>query len=231
MRVVFLFSILILMALISCKQGNEPVVDALGLNYFPLTKGDYRVYDVEEINYNLDGSIDTSTFQLREEIGEELPWQDGKAYRLENYMKVSEMSPWVADSVWSVRRNNYHLVVVENNVPVIILSFPVNEGKKWDGNALNTKESDEFFMENVGMPYLSGNQDYPKTLTMYREDFLDPIQITRDNYHMQVFADRIGMIYRIDKDIQYCDPTQCNDQGIIEYGRVVEYTLNEYMVE
>ena len=199
----------------------------MGYDYFPLAADDYRLYQLQEINYNLDGSIDTTNYQLKEIVTEELVIDDETSFRLDRYRRAIETDPWVIDSVWSARVNSYQAIVVENNVSIIKLSFPVTEDRRWDGNAMNAKEFDEFKMINVGSTYLVDEKEYPRSLEMLKEELLDPIQITNDDYHLEVFSENIGLIYKLDIDKKYCNPVDCTEPGIIEQGKLVEQKIIE----
>lgn len=199
----------------------------MGYDYFPLAVDDYRLYQVQEINYNVDGSIDTSNYQLMEIVTDESVSAGETSFRLDRYRRVLETDPWIIDSVWSARINTYQAIVVENNVPIIKLSFPVYEDRHWDGNAMNAREFDEFKMINVGSTYLVDDKEYPNSLEMFKEKKLDPIQITNDDYHLEVFSKNIGLIYKLDIDKIYCNPVDCIEPGVIEQGKVVEQKLLE----
>ena len=205
--------------MIGCNELLPPDPARLGYDYFPLAADDYRLYQVQEINYNVDGSIDTTNYQLKEIVTEELVIDDETSFRLDRYRRAVETDPWVIDSVWSARVNSYQAIVVENNVPIIKLSFPVMEDRRWDGNAMNAREFDEFKMINVGSTYFMGEKEYPSSLEMFEEELLDPIQITNDDYHLEVFSKNIGLIYKLDIDKKYCNPVDCTEPGIIEQGK------------
>jgi len=180
------------------------------------------------INYNPDGSSDTTDYQLKEEVVDSITVADETTYRLNRYRRENEFQPWAIDLVWSARINTYQAIIVENNIPIIKLSFPVKEDRRWDGNAMNAREFDEFKMVNVDTSFLVDDQEYPNSLEMFKEDLIDPLQITNDNYHMEVFSKGTGLIYKLDIDKKYCNPVDCAEPGIILEGKVVEQKLIEF---
>ena len=211
---------------LGCNELLPPDSERLGYDYFPLAASDYRLYQVQEINYNLDGSIDTINYQLREIITDESVKGDETSFRLDRYRRTIEADPWVIDSVWSARINTYQAIVVENNVPIIKLSFPVKEDKSWDGNAMNAREFDEFEMINVGLTYQIDDKEYPNSLEMLKEFFQDPAQITKDDIQLEVYSKDIGLIYSLDIYKIYCSPIDCSEPSIDE-GKIVEQKLLE----
>ena len=140
-----------MMLIIGCNELLAPEPERLGYEYFPLVIGDYRIYEVEVINYNLDGTVDTTNYQLKEIVADSSLVGGGTSYRLDRYRRADAAVAWVIDSVWSARLNTYQAIVVEHNVPIIKLSFPLAEDRRWDGNAMNTFDFDEFKIKNLGM--------------------------------------------------------------------------------
>jgi hypothetical protein len=212
---------------LGCNELLPPDPERLGYDYFPLAADDYRLYQVQEINYNLDGSIDTINYQLKEIVTEESVIADETSFRLDRYKRPTEADPYVIDSVWWARKNTYQAIVVEHNVPIIKLSFPLKEDRRWDGNAMNTRDFDEFRMINVGTTYMVDEKEYPNSLEMFKEELLDPLKITNDIIHLEVFSKDVGLIYKLDIDKKYCNPVDCSEPGIIEQGKVVEQKLLE----
>ena len=92
---------------------------------------------------------------------------------------------------------------------------------------MNARDYDEFKMVNLGKSFNLDDNTFDSTVELVKEEILPPVQSFTDNYHKEIFARGIGMIYRIDIDRQYCPPEQCMP-GQIEFGLEVEYKLKEY---
>lgn len=204
-----------------CNELLAPEPERLGYEYFPLTVGEVRTYDVEVINYNLDGSTDTVVYQLKEVVSDSTIIGEEISYRLDRYRRANDQESWLIDSVWSARLNSYQAIVVEHNVPIIKLSFPLSEDRRWDGNAMNALDFDEFKIKNLGMTFQSNGIVYANTLHMFKEDVIDSLQITSDDYHLEVFSEGIGLIFRHDINIKYLE------REIIEQGIVYKQKLSE----
>lgn len=224
-RGIYWFVILPILLTIGCNELTAPEPERLGYNYFPLVIGEYRIYDVEVINYNAVGSIDTITYQLKEVVADSSIIGEETSYRLDRYRRANALESWVIDSVWSARLNTYQAIVVENNVPIIKLSFPLAEDRRWDGNSMNSKDFDEFKIKNLGATYQIDDIEYPNSLEMFKEDLVDPGGFTRKDYNLEVFSAGIGLIYRVDENLKYCQ--SCQDRFIIEEGVFYEQKLLE----
>ena len=103
------------------------------------------------------------------------------------------------------------------------------EDKRWDGNAMNSKEFDEFKIKDLGKIYQLDSIEYPNSLQMFKEDSRDPLGITRDNYHVEVFSVGMGLIYKLDENLKYCNdcPPFTIEQGIVYEQKLLEVGKNE----
>ena len=210
--------------MVGCNELLPPEPERLGYAYFPLTVGDFRTYEVVVINYNLDGSTDTVSYQLQEVVSDSSIIGDETSFRLDRYRRESNLDTWVIDSVWSARVNSYQAIVVEHNIPIIKLSFPLTEDKRWDGNAMNAIDFDEFKIEDLGLSIQIDGVDYPNSLKMFKEDLRDPLGITRDDYHLEVFSAGMGLIYKVDENLKYCSgcPPFTIEQGLVYEQKLLE---------
>ena len=223
------YLLIILISLISCNEAVSPDPVNLGLDYFPLRTGDVRIYNVVRIDYNIDLTKDSVQYQLMEVVADSFQSAGETSFRLERFTRLDETMEWQIDSVWTARINNYQAVVVENNVPIIKLSFPLEEDRRWDGNAMNSRVYDEFKMVKVGLPHFLDVRAFQETVELVKEDALDPTKTTTDDYRIEVFARGVGMIHRIDIFRDYCGVQNCpNDSSIITSGLELEYKLIDY---
>ena len=223
------YLIFILMGLIGCHEALSPDPASLGYDYFPLNTGDIRIYNVLRIEHKTDLTSDTTRYQLKEVVGSTFTSGGEESYKLERYTRLTEADDWQAGEVWSARINNYQAVVVENNVPIIKLSFPLTEDRRWDGNAMNSLAYDEFKMINLGDPFIVETQHFVSSLEMVKEEALDPSESVTDSYHKEYFARGVGLIYRVDIDRKYCNEEPCPPSKI-DFGLELEYKLIDYQL-
>lgn len=225
------YLIVIITGIFSCSESLSPDPASLGYAYFPLKTGDMHVYEVVRIDHKPDLTSDTTKYQMMEVVGDKFISGGEESYKIERYTRLEPMDEWQIEAVWSARLNTYQAIVVEDNVPIIKLSFPLEENRRWDGNAMNTLEFDEFKMVNLGQPYALEILTFTSTVEMVKEDAFDPSKTTTDNYKIEVFAKDVGMIYRHDIERAYCnaneDPCQSGD---IAFGLEMEYKLIEYQL-
>jgi len=223
---------LFLLFILGCQNnGTEIDESLLGLNYYPVEVGLYRIFDVESINYNLSGIPDTINYQLKEVYSEEFEdLEGGLSYKLERYKRDSLSDDWVIDSVWVARKDIQTATQVENNIPLIKLSFPIEENRIWDANSLNANEPDEYQLIDVNQPVtLKDTVEFPKTSTVIQEETLDNILFR--NIRKEIFAEGVGLIYKQLTLLNFCADVDCLGQDIIESGIDYKQELVDYGVE
>ena len=203
----------------------------LGSNYYPLAIGRYAVYEVEDIRYSLRDGADTTRYQLREQVADSLVGAGGEIiYILERYAKNQPEDRWQLDSVWTVRRNEQRVVVVENNVPFVKLVFPFQEDLQWDGNRLNSRPAltyalnltDSTLRQEIGAAWDSLLDDSRTVVQRQLETLVN------DSVLVETYAPAAGLIYKKTRILQYCADEDCIGQQQIESGRLYRQTLIDY---
>lgn len=205
----------------------EPDITVFGYDYYPMKLGDYRIYHTTTIRYNLDGTIDTTRYLVKEVAEELLPTENevSSSIILGRYSSSLESIKWEKDSLWAVTLDNGKIVVAEATNSFIKLAFPVKENLEWDGNALNSKQEELYEIIDAGKKYAYDTLFFENTLTVVHEDLIDPAKITEDDYRIEVFALDIGLVHKLKIRINYC--STCVENGKIEEGLIFEQKLIE----
>lgn len=216
--------------LAGCSETLEPDPSKFGYEYYPLAIGDYKIYHTTGIRYNLNGTIDTTQYLVKELVEDLIENVDG-TFRLTlgRYSADIGSNDWSKDSLWAVFIDESKVVVSEANVDFIKLVFPVKENIEWDGNAINSKEFEFYKIKEIGKSYtyyvLSDTLSYNNSLSV-EIDLLDPAKITSDKYDLEVFADDIGLVHKLNIKINYC--SSCKPEIKIEDGFIFEQKLMEF---
>lgn len=217
------------LVLLGCTKTIEPNLSNFGYDYYPIEKGQYRVYYTRLITYNLDGSIDTTNYLTKEVVEDNVTYLDGsERMLLGRYSADLGTNNWKKDSLWSVYATTTNIVVSEAILDYIKLAFPVKEGLSWDGNALNGLEEEQYELTSLGNTYAYDTLSYTSTLTVVHADLIDPAKLTKDDYRIEVYAKDVGLVHKLNKKINYCDPTRCSENGIIDDGIIFEQKLIEF---
>ncbi len=232
---VFLSLILIFIAILACNIDQTPHTPALdpdtGKSYFFLEEGKWREYEVFEIRYFGIDISDTFRYEIREEIKEAFINGVGDTSHLvHRFRRDEESQPWELDSVWSARVELDRAVSVENNRPIIKMTFPVVVGNTWDGNLFNSSALDTFEIRTFNQFF-----QVPGRLFSFQEAMIvqlnqeeDPI--TDKDFRREVYVDSIGLVFKEYEVVEYCsdaDICTIGDQTIIS-GRLYREILTAH---
>jgi hypothetical protein len=213
---------------VGCEE-DEAAKQPSDAEYFPLRKGIYQVYAVHEREYQLLVEIKNSIYQLKTEVVDSFPNQEGGyTYTIHRSTRNTANDLWEFREVWSVRMNSANVVVSEENTPFVKFVFPAVENRHWDGNALNSMPADEYILTNTGKSYeLISGLTVNEYIQIVQEDSGDRFNV---NERQEFYARNIGLVQTEITNIEYCsDEDDCDiTQQIIDNGTIYVQTLIEY---
>jgi hypothetical protein len=174
--------------------SEDSTTSLVNQNYFPLVKGNFWIYDVEEIQYNQGNSVER-LYQLKLEVVDSFPnVLSGFTYIIHQFERPNESMPWEFLKSGSVQLSAAELVFSEGNTPIIHLAFPAKKGRKWDANVYNTFEEDEYAITDSGITYhVSGGLSFNGSVVVEQEDLLTVID---QDQRKEVYSYRVGLIYK-----------------------------------
>ncbi|WNB16875.1 hypothetical protein [Marivirga arenosa] len=211
-----LFSLFLILA--SCENSTvAPNKEILGLQFFPLNVNESELYSVEEINYNNDGSIDTLRYQIQDEWVDSISLQN--RIKLEGYRYKLDQAgnKEILSSIVKERSDKLASFKIGNSEEVK-LSFPVSEGKSWNGLPQEFEE-DEFEIFKAFQPYELGDQTFESTVQVIQEDNQD--SVSNYDQRIEVYAASLGLIYKVSSQLEFCRETDCLGLQQIEIGRTI----------
>lgn len=186
------FFILLLLPLFSCEREVEEGPE-LHKDYFPVSTGHRVTYEVDSIFH--DSAVethDTSHYFIREEIESSFIDNEGRtAYRLERYRKDSADDDWSIADVWTSYRNEERAEKVEENQRFIKMTFPVQDGKDWNGNAFNDLNDSEYRYRNVHQSRTVEGKVLDSTVSVLQEDEENLIE---KRFSEEIYSKGIGMV-------------------------------------
>lgn len=215
--------------LCSCQSSfREPYNFEDDLRYFPLNLNEERIYTVEETLYAQEsGQTIMSTFQyeLKEEFTSVFQEQDqAPVYTIERSFRESEQMEWNTEAAWSARVNSERIVITEGSVPFVKISFPIRVGKKWDGNAFNHLEKDEYEITAVSENFeVAGGQQFEDCVVVTQNNNEDFIVML--DKRIEVYARDIGLVYKESSILEYCTAPACLGLQQVRQGRMFKMTL------
>lgn len=202
----------------------------MGYEYFPLQAGSYRIFEVVDIQYTIQHGKDSSFYYIKEVVTDSSTNQMGETSHYIYHYKLQDPSDsWDNGlvSVFTVKRSVSNLVVYEENIPYVKLTFPIKSGLTWDGNAFNTQNAMYYHYSNVvDMPDMNMNRiDFP-LIRVVQNDFDD--QIIQRDLRSEIYAAGIGLVYKESSILEYCQESECFGQKKVSSGREFRQTLIEY---
>lgn len=166
------------------------------------------MYDVDSTYYD-DFSHDTLDykFRIKEKFEENYIDNQGRnAIKIIRYMKkynplISyDNIAWTIKDVWSCIKTKTAYEVVEENVRLIKLTFPVKVDDYWNGNAQNTIGEWNYKYKYIDNSETINGSFFEKVLFVEQKD--DKLKnVIHRQYYIEKYAKNIGLIYREIKDL------------------------------
>jgi len=209
-------------ALVACtKKGDDPSSVDLGYNYYPNQTGATWIYSVDSLAYDDNtGSttIDTFAFEYKEQVTGTYTDVSGKTGQyITRYFRMNDTLEWQPANTWAVLKTELNAQRVEENVRYVKLVFPLENNKKWDGNAFNNLGEEEYKVEAFDEPITIGASTYEQTVKVLQRDEENAIEEIRK---YEIYARNVGLVYMLSDSIN----TQVNGSR----GYRLRYTLKSF---
>ena len=107
---------------------------------------------------------------------------------------------WTVKDVWSCIKTNTTYEVVEENVRLVKLTFPVKVDNYWNGNAQNTIGEWNYKYNYIDQSETVNGFAFENVLFVEQKD--DKLKnVIHRQYYIEKYAKNIGLIYREIKDL------------------------------
>lgn len=199
----------------SCKKESVNLSELEnGKGFYPLEIGKYVVYDVDSLVYNdqLKATI-PSQCQLRYNVSDTFRDDQGQlAYVINILYRKTAADAYVPHDILYASVHGSQLVITEQNLRFIKLTFPVENGNTWNGNALiplGDKNNIQYDNSHWNYVYSDFNHSYNTGLKLFQHTVtvneiddqlnnpdVDSTMEAYKNYAQEVYANNVGMIYR-----------------------------------
>ena len=195
----------------------------------------YSEYAVMEKVYSEIGGEEIFEYELKQIVVDSFPnAAGGHTFVLNRFVRDSPSQAYEYVARWSARVEPSQVVVNEENIPFVILSFPLAEGKQWDGNALNRLGGEQFCGNENDMPcdiytvindkdQFEFNGELFEVLTVSQNNNKDII--VKQDVRTEQYARGLGLIYKMSTVLEYCTVGDCIGKQVIEKGFILEQSL------
>jgi hypothetical protein len=211
-----LFSLFIVFT--ACENSTvAPNQKVLGLQFFPLDFQNQDRFEVEEINYNNDGTIDTTHYFLQDEWVDSVVTNSGVKLEGYRYRITQDGSKMVESTIVKSRTSSLGTLKLGNSEEVK-LSFPIEEGKSWNGQPQEFEE-DQFIMFRAFQSYELEDSTFDNTVQVIQENNND--SIANFDQRIEVYAANLGLLYKVSSQLEFCRETECLGLQEIEFGKTI----------
>ncbi|MEO7992192.1 MAG: hypothetical protein ABI663_21755 [Chryseolinea sp.] len=214
----------------SCDPSSIEKEADIGKDYFPMMKGHFQIYDVNEIIYTL-GDPDTFIYQLKTVVIDSfLNSESTYTYVIHRSVRDDASEPWEYKDTWSSRLVNGQVIESEENIDFVKLVVPFEVGIKWNGNAFNNLEAENYELESSESKTFN-DVTFADCITIKQKDNQD--FIVNLEKRSESYAKNVGLVYRENTQLFYCTDTNsgCIGQQIVDEGTIYKQTFVEHGVE
>lgn len=192
------------------------------MDYFPISMGEYRIYDVTETTY-VDKIETIDIYQLRETFYDSIENGGELTYFMRVERRDTEEEPWESFENIAVMQNSRTLNYLEQNKTFVKMSYPVLENREWDGNAQNQDSEQLYHFEELSSSdFTFENSDHIKVVI---SDL--PANIVEQDERFEIYAQGVGLIERNLAEIRFC-LQGCSEVNERENGRILIQRLIEH---
>ncbi len=225
-----------LLLLVGCHSSDvQP--KGTGVDYFPMKVGAFWVYGMVETNITQLTGQTNELYDVKIEVADSLLLSGQITYVLQRFKRTDSSQPWAPLDTWSSRKDEFQAVLQEGNTPYIKLTFPLNDGKSWNGNAFNnvggteqcpdgTFTCDNYLVTNLAKSFQTTGVSYENSVTIVENNDTDPI--VKKDVRKSVYAKSIGLVYYESTILEYCTVGDCIGKQLIEKGKILKQTLKNH---
>lgn len=220
---------LVVLVVVSCSSDEVRKTDP-GMDFFPLQKGRYQVYDVNEIKYTL-GVPETLAYELKIQVVDSFAVQEGYTYVTYRYKRAAGETAWTYMDTWSSTLDDRQAVQSEANTSYLKLKFPLKEGGTWNGNLYNNGTAEDYLLQDVGQSQTFNQMAFDNCVTVKQSDNEDFVVFL--DKRKEVYAKNVGLVYKETTQLHYCTDTNegCLGQQVVNEGIIYTQTIKEHGLE
>ena len=212
--------------LFGCKKSETEIVD-IGLKYYQTSADFYRIFQVDSIVFN-DFTERVNTFQyfIKETILGNYQVENETRTSVLDQKKLKLVDPfWLDNLLWSFQKDNFTVEENKNNVPKIILIFPIKTGISWNSNTRNSLDQEEYTITNLKSETILGNT-FNNVITIEKFNETDPLQLNTE-IGEEKYAQDVGLIYLYEKRVKRFTTGEVTDipldSGFVLTKKIIEY--------
>jgi len=223
MRNVLFLGLIICLAFAACKKETETYT-LKGGEYVTDKVGRIKIYRVDSVVFNINTTFPepgtyTSTHYEKHQITHIEKDSSGKPY-FYTLVSISTDQKFYFDAyAYKTQLYNFNYEKVLNNVRTILLNFPVETNRSWDGNLYNSAKGASKFKYVENDEFVKPDKQYDNQIIIKQQK--DILPITESNAYFEVYAPQKGLVY----SLKYYNDKQNNGGALSESGYYLHSNL------
>lgn len=215
-----LLAVIITSTFFSCSKKTEEFTSEPLSDYLPLQTGKYITYRLDSLVFtNFGANTETHRYQVKHVVDQQLTDNLGRpSWRIYTYITDSTATqPWTSFGTYFITPLDQKIEVIADNLRMIKMHLPINEGFEWNGNAYLPDNpyggvydfSNDDDMENWNFTYNAlepsltyRNKNYTDVYTIEEQDESENAPVTNigsygyKNRSVEKYSKGIGLVYR-----------------------------------
>lgn len=202
-------------ALVSCENDDTEPIDVY--EYYPLRVGYYQVYEVNETSYSTGQTAPVEKqWQERDEVEKIIADSAGiTTYLVSRSTRNSSSDYWQKAKEYTVQKFPDKLLTTIDNQTFFSLVFPIDARTRWNGNAYNNGEKEEYYYDGVNQPVQVGDQAFNQSLTVVERNDTSIINKYRG---VKIYGLGVGLLSDDQTTFEFCQTEDCIGSGKVESG-------------
>lgn len=191
--------------LVSCQNEYKETIEPT--SYYPLSIGQFSVFDVTEIVYSNGQDSVTNSWQEKDELSKIISDSGETAtYLISRSKRKNSADYWQKVKEYTVQKTPDKIVENIDNESIMQLVFPIDLNIRWDAYSyMNLSDNDyrygyKFTYQNTQEPYVVSKKTFDKTLKVVER--MDTSQ-TQYKVAGKIYAENVGLIKSEQADFQY----------------------------
>lgn len=218
--------LLLVLGLLVASCDNSTTQPRDDYAYYPLEVGSYLVYDVRQETYSAGKQEPTVTvWQEKDQVIDRINNEDNNtsSFIIARFTRTKTTDYWTKAKEFRVTRAPDKILTSLDNETFFDLIFPVDRSARWNGNAYNTRDEEQYTYDAINEPF----GEFENTLTV-----VERMDSSRINKYVGIkkYALNVGLVYDDQISYEYCQTDEClaSDVRKIESGVHKSRMVAEY---
>jgi len=184
--------------MISCVRKGEVAV-LMGYDYFPQDSGMVKIFEVWDTTFTTTDTVVNHYFRKEVYLGWDYDLLGRPLQRVEIYQSDSLTGTYQYRYLWTTYRDREHAERIEGTTRYVVLTFPIELGKKWDGNQYNSFDPQYYTYRFVDTVVTLGNGiTFDQCVWVQQRGPEATLLSTTNTY--EIYSKGVGMIFRYDQN-------------------------------